>query len=276
MTSSLHMQIEGYLKSSANISQAAGWLRDIQLGTLKVLLEIDRVCNAHKLHYFAIGGTLLGAVRHGGFIPWDDDIDIALPREEYERFVSIFNSSCKIPSLKARKTSASNGIWNLTKVEHQEIPSVFVDVFPVDFRYKAMTLQEKAEFTKELRQLLLEQIESKSWPSTEAYHQYLLQVRNERISDLTPRADIKPVVFWGLEFYHDTKFSAFDFDTVFPLRRIKFEGRFINAVHDPDLFLTYCLGNYMCLPEILHFHTDLSKIPFEEVLRLKTFLKKGV
>ena len=61
-------------------------LRSIQLVELEMLKEVDRICKKHKITYAIIAGTLLGAVRHGGFIPWDDDLDVAMLRPEYERF----------------------------------------------------------------------------------------------------------------------------------------------------------------------------------------------
>lgn len=57
---------------------------------LEVLAEIDRVCEKYGLRYFADCGTLLGAIRHHGYIPWDDDMDIAIPREDYEVLVQVF------------------------------------------------------------------------------------------------------------------------------------------------------------------------------------------
>lgn len=64
-------------------------IRDIQSIILDIFRSVDKVCRENDLRYFAIGGTCLGAVRHGGFIPWDDDLDIAMPREDYERFKKI-------------------------------------------------------------------------------------------------------------------------------------------------------------------------------------------
>ena len=66
--------------------------QDNQLNSLKqaltgILGEIDAICRRHGLRYVLAGGTALGAARHGGFIPWDDDLDIAMPREDYDRFI---------------------------------------------------------------------------------------------------------------------------------------------------------------------------------------------
>ena len=64
-------------------------LRACQLKQLAILEEIDHICKKHKIDYWLDGGTLLGAVRHGGFIPWDDDIDIAMRQEDLERFIAV-------------------------------------------------------------------------------------------------------------------------------------------------------------------------------------------
>ncbi len=64
-----------------------GELRTLQLTELELLIEFDRICRKNHIKYTIIGGTLLGAVRHKGFIPWDDDADVALLRSEYEAFV---------------------------------------------------------------------------------------------------------------------------------------------------------------------------------------------
>ena len=64
-------------------------LRVLQLMELDILKEFDRICRKHNIKYSIGGGTLLGQLRHGGFIPWDDDVDVDMTLEEYEKFTKI-------------------------------------------------------------------------------------------------------------------------------------------------------------------------------------------
>lgn len=73
-----------------------GKLSVIQNILLKYLLEMDRICKKHNIKYFLAGGTLLGAIRHNGFIPWDDDADVMMLREDYDKFLKIAQS--ELPS----------------------------------------------------------------------------------------------------------------------------------------------------------------------------------
>ncbi len=116
-------------------------LRGLQLA---VLTEIDRVCRAEGIAYYLAYGTLLGAVRHGGFIPWDDDVDVMLRRPDYDRLLEVFERATAPGHLSVLHAGTRPG-WPLPYakvsddrtdgVEPFETPvrmGVNVDVFPID------------------------------------------------------------------------------------------------------------------------------------------------
>ena len=69
----------------------------VKYSSLESLEEFDRICKKHNLQYFALYGTLLGTIRHKGFIPWDDDIDVAMLREDYSAFIHIAGTELSPP-----------------------------------------------------------------------------------------------------------------------------------------------------------------------------------
>lgn len=121
-------------------------LRQLQLSELEILDEFVRVCEKHGLRYYLAGGTLLGAVRHRGFIPWDDDIDVAMPREDYNRFAEI--SAQELAPQYFYQCPETDPYYfltyakirrNGTEVYEERFKDarfhkgVFIDIFPLDF-----------------------------------------------------------------------------------------------------------------------------------------------
>lgn len=119
--------------------------KKIWLISLDLLREFDRVCRKHGLRYFIYGGTLLGAVRHHGFIPWDDDIDVAMLREDYSRLLSYADEFTSPYFLQSPKTDKGYffSYNKLRNVNTSRVSKTFMyekfcqgmalDIFPFDF-----------------------------------------------------------------------------------------------------------------------------------------------
>ena len=119
-------------------------LRDLQLKELEILKEFLNIIEKHNLHYFMLGGTFLGAIRHKGFIPWDDDIDIGMPRPDYEKFIEFasdelqspyelksFNSDEKYQQYIIRIINKNISIIRDDAIDNKT-DNIWIDIFPLD------------------------------------------------------------------------------------------------------------------------------------------------
>ena len=118
-------------------------LQDIELDILKQFINI---CNKENLQYYVVGGTLLGAVRHKGFIPWDDDIDVSMPRQDYEKFLTVAKKYLSEPYFLQTRITDKNTLFNYAKIRNSNTTfieqsikkldmnhGVFIDIFPLDY-----------------------------------------------------------------------------------------------------------------------------------------------
>lgn len=244
-------------------------LREIQLNLLD---KVDQFCSKFNLRYSLGGGTLLGAIRHKGFIPWDDDVDIMMPRPDYEFFISNFTS--ENIELQHLANSADTYIpftkifdTRTVLIEHYATNGVFIDLFPID----GLPSEEETVSYYEKQQRLFNNLYNIHDYKTKAYVDY----------DKSLPKFLVHIKYWFKHMKYLSRdecihqlnqlYSSFDFesakyagaicgaygmkehmlkDIFTSYTKVTFENREYSIIENFDAYLRKHYGNYMLLPPV--------------------------
>ena len=250
-------------------------LQEIELENLRMLMEI---CEKNHLRYYLIGGSLLGAMRHGGFIPWDDDIDVGLPRPDYNRFVQIAKSY--LPDHMDIKTMTSDPnykcyftrlINNKKKIywdhgQYTAVIGVWMDVFPLDGLPKNRLLRKLQVFRVKLNKALYKftQIDYVTTNRTNRPLSERVLIRFAQLTHIGKLMDadkrLKKLDRAVQRYDYDTCAYAWNFSGCYGKREIvphiqlggsrtaQFEGMQVSIPEAAEAYLTSIYGDYMKLP----------------------------
>lgn len=242
---------------------------------LEIAKEIKRVCELNNIEYFLIGGTLLGAVRHGGFIPWDDDMDIGMTYENYNKFIEVapncldkrfglhtYENDEKygylFAKLRLKYTHMREAILEETDIDN----GIFVDIFPYDLSTEK---EAQGNSTHMFKMRLLGKI--LMIKSGYKLNDITDSVKGKVINTLINVLPISRETCWkrilrelksckddGDKKYYIERDGMFKGNFVFPIntidkqKNIYFEGISFNAPEEYDTYLKQAYGDYMKLP----------------------------
>ncbi|MCQ2739528.1 MAG: LicD family protein [bacterium] len=263
-----------YVKNNVDITTippATGQIRDIQLANLALLDELDYVCKQNNLDYWLNYGSLIGAVRHKGFIPWDDDIDVGMLRDDYNKIIEAFEKYSRNSDIYADfyRDEKVQGQY-IIKVQHKKCSLLFVDIFPSDIYGKKMTETEQLEKTKQIKNIVVNLKKTMNSKMTNSEVKDLIDKTMKEVIQNTPENIEEADFIWGLDFYHRWKNWFANYDTIFPLQNIDFEGRLYKTVNKTDKYLKNIYGDYMTYPKKIgvghSMYLNLSKQD-EEIIK---------
>lgn len=268
-------------------------LEKVHIIQLQMALEVKRICQKHDIKYTIIAGTLLGAVRHKGFIPWDDDLDIGMIRSDYERFIEVCkqelsdiyflqtwetDSGFALPIAKLRKNGTRFVEKNSSDANLHS--GIYIDIFPFDNVPKASIrrlLQDRSTYL--LKRMLLIRLHYKLWEDNEFFKKMLYkmlgilsriltlnQIKNILYKTMTAnnsKDSIKRVTFGGAYGYKKESICK---DWLENLTEIDFENVKLSAPVYHEEYLTYFYGDYMTPPpENKRFNRhNITEVSLEE------------
>lgn len=258
-------------------------LRKAQLGELEILKLFKMICEKEELPYFLLGGTAIGAVRHTGFIPWDDDIDVGLLRKDYENFFEIAKkylpSNIKIYSWKTKKDYSdytmkmvnTNMKFVTERTYGNVTQEIWIDIFPLDgipnpgfirnIHYLKMKYYRMLLGIKNINEDRI--IENRSFLKKEIYRiskrLQLDRILNdkkikEHIDAQLSKYDIEKCAYIGnlMGAYHEKE--VFPKEVFFSkdesILQVQFEDAFFRVPILLNRYLTIQYGDYMKLPPI--------------------------
>jgi len=246
-------------------------LKQLQTTEIEILNEVVRICDKYKINYFLLYGTLLGAVRHFGFIPWDDDIDIAMPRKDYNLFIEKAKKELKgkykldyiknndnyyLTFLKVRNTKTIYDEANLKN--YQGNKGIWIDIFPLDY---AEEIDFKVKLKNKIVNTLSKVLSYKSinLKKNNFLFNFFIKVvkiipNKTIISFINKLLNNELVTAKYLISYCD--FDCLEMNTyltkdIFPLKKLKFGKNKYNVPSNYDSILKTMYGNdYMELPPL--------------------------
>lgn len=240
---------------------------------IEILRYIDEICYKNKLTYFVNFGTLIGTVRHKGFIPWDDDVDICMPRADYEKFLEIVEQDNVYNVLHGQKDKYyyfnfarvcdRKTILKFKGIPHIENMGVFVDVFPLDYVPENDELRDelfrnvdrlnymiRLALPSNLRKTIFLKEKLRSIKNYKLYIKakrmgivYLIQEREH----LMRKYENSNTELMSCMCPSDDKMT-FKEKEYLEIERLPFEDIMINAPKNYDMILRKYYGDYMKLP----------------------------
>lgn len=250
-------------------------LRHAQRCQLYICTEIDRICRENEIDYWLDSGSLLGAVRHGGFIPWDDDLDVGMFRDDYERFIKIAESKLSDDFLIQTWNNDYSYAWPFAKIQlvntryvekcssdDEKLRGIYVDIFPYD-NFPNKTDRYQGKLILFYKVMLKAKCKNKPWFIGGRFDvkRYLAYIPIRFLScfykkdylikkyDLCAKKYNKNPTSrcfsQGIERYGDWVFPK---DVFSKIVRIKFEDCLLSAPSDYRKYLTCAYGDYMKLP----------------------------
>lgn len=242
-------------------------LRQLQETELEILRDVADFCEKNSIRYFLCSGTLLGAIRHRGFIPWDDDIDISMPRKDFERFLALsqslpdryicqatrFYPEYPIPIVKVRKkgTVMKEPMMENLNIDH----GVWIDIFPIDRVKNVEKLKKRALWINVLTTAIYSKLGIMN--SEKMGTKFLCRVLGLfrvktldrwRTRVLTSEEKSKASKYTNFVSNLGYRKLLFDEEVLFPLKKAEFEGSYFYVPNKSEEWLASAYGDYQKLP----------------------------